>query len=143
MPHRIIDCALFILALVPGAAAAQRVRGTVVEQGSGAPIAGALAAVVATDGAARAEVLSDAAGRFAVQTRAAGSYTLRAERVGYRPATPPPLELAAGQLLEYTLRVAVQRVSLPAITTSAGRRCGASAGSGTDARVPTTFRNIG
>jgi hypothetical protein len=132
MPHRITICILLILALVPGAAAAQRVRGTVVEQGNGVPIAGALVALVGEDGTVRAEVLSDAAGRFAVQSRAAGRYTLRAERVGYRAATSPPLELADGQVLEYTLRAAAQRVSLPAITTSASRRCQAIAGSGAE-----------
>jgi protocatechuate 3,4-dioxygenase beta subunit len=115
--------ALIAAALVGSAAAAQAVRGTVVDAQSGAPVAGALVALVGPDGAVRGEVLSDGAGRYLVRAPSAGTYRLRAQRVGYRPTSSPAMELAEGQVAEYRLEASVQRVALPAITVSTTRRC--------------------
>ncbi|CAA9339504.1 MAG: hypothetical protein AVDCRST_MAG68-2930, partial [uncultured Gemmatimonadetes bacterium] len=114
--------ALIACTLFPAAAAAQTVRGAVVERGGG-PVPGVLVALVGEDGAVRAEVLSDEQGRFRVGTTAPGRYTVRAERVGFRRVTSPAMELAAGQTVEYTLQAAADRLELPAITATAGRRC--------------------
>jgi hypothetical protein len=121
------------VSLLASAASAQSVRGTVVDRQSGAPISGALIALVAEGGAVRGEVLSDAGGRFLLRARDAGRYTLRAQRIGYRTASSPALELAAGQVLDYRLQAAVERVALPAITASGSRRCTGTGGS--DAEV--------
>ncbi|HEX8361233.1 MAG TPA: carboxypeptidase regulatory-like domain-containing protein [Longimicrobium sp.] len=121
MPSRILRVLIASL-LFPAAAAAQTVRGSVVERGGG-PVPGVLVALVAEDGSVRAEVLSDANGRYRVAATAPGRYTLRADRVGYRRVTSPALQLAAGQTLEYALQATAERVELPAITATAGRRC--------------------
>lgn len=121
MPSRVLR-ALIACLLFPAAAAAQTVRGSVVERGGG-PVPGVLVALVGEDGAVKAEVLSDANGRYRVATTAPGRYTLRADRVGYRRVTSPALELAAGQTLEYALQATAERLELPAITATAGRRC--------------------
>jgi hypothetical protein len=118
-----IPSLLALLALFPAAAAAQSVRGSVVERGSGTPVPGALVALVGEDGAVRAEVLTDAEGRFLVRAASAGRYTLRADRVGYRSATSAALELAAGATVEHTLQAAGERVVLPGVTAAATRRC--------------------
>jgi hypothetical protein len=121
MPSRVIRILIACL-LFPAAAAAQTVRGSVVERGGG-PVPGVLVALVGEDGSVRAEVLSDENGRYRVATTAPGRYTLRADRVGYRRVTSPALELAAGQTLEYALQATAERLELPAITATAGRRC--------------------
>ncbi len=121
MPSRALR-ALVALALLPAAAAAQTVRGSVVERGGG-PVPGVLVALVGADGSVRAEVLSDDQGRFRVGTTVPGRYTLRADRVGYRRVTSPALELAEGQTVEYALQATAERLELPAITATAGRRC--------------------
>jgi hypothetical protein len=132
MRLRTLLSALVLVALLPAAAEAQRVRGVVVERGNGAPLPGVLVALLGVDGTVRAEVLSDAQGRFGVQTGAPGRYTLRAERVGYRPMTSPELVLAAGETMDYTLRATAERIALPAITTTAGRRCAPISRTGAD-----------
>jgi hypothetical protein len=114
--------ALIACALLPAAAAAQAVRGSVVERGGG-PVPGVLVALVGEDGAVRAEVLSDEQGRYRVGTSAPGRYTVRAERVGYRRVTSPAMQLAEGQTVEYTVQAAAERMELPAITATGARRC--------------------
>jgi hypothetical protein len=133
MPLRRLSIAILLLVLaaaLPLAAAAQSVRGTVVDAQSGAPVAGALVALLAPDGAVRGEVLSDAAGRYLLRAPAAGEYRLRAQRVGYRPSTSPALTLTAGAVVEHRLAASVQRVALPAITVSSTRRCTSQAEGG-------------
>ena len=100
---------LVACALLPAAAAAQTVRGAVVERGGGTG-PGVLVALVGADGAVRAEVLSDEQGRFRVGATTPGRYTVRAERVGYRRVTSPAMELAEGQTVEYTVQAAADRL---------------------------------
>jgi hypothetical protein len=114
--------ALIACALLPAAAAAQAVRGSVVERGGG-PVPGVLVALLGEDGAVRAEVLSDEQGRYRVGTSAPGRYTVRAERVGYRRVTSPAMQLVEGQTVEYTVQAAAERMELPAITATGARRC--------------------
>jgi len=115
-----------LLAALPARLAAQGVTGTVVDAQSGAPVPGAMVALVSSDGRVRAQVLADGAGRFAVRAASAGRYALRAERVGYATATSPPLDLSAGETMTYRLAASAQRMQLEGIVASGGgdsRRC--------------------
>jgi hypothetical protein len=116
-----------LLAALPPSLAAQGVTGTVVDAESGAPVPGALVALVSSDGRTRAQVLADRAGNFSLRAAAAGRYVLRAERVGYAAANSPPLDLAAGETKTYRLAASAQRVQLAGIVATAGgdesRRC--------------------
>ncbi|HEX8692039.1 MAG TPA: carboxypeptidase regulatory-like domain-containing protein [Longimicrobium sp.] len=119
-------CALLLAALallLPRAAAAQVVRGEVVERGSGRPVAAALVVLLDAGGARRGAALTGQDGRFELRAPSAGTYTLRAERVGYRSIASPPLALAAGQTLEYRLESGAEAVTLEGITARGTRRC--------------------
>ncbi|HZF07956.1 MAG TPA: carboxypeptidase regulatory-like domain-containing protein [Thermoanaerobaculia bacterium] len=73
------------------AAALGAITGTVLDAGTGAPIAGATVRLTGTGNTA----VTDAAGHY-VLTAAAGIYTLTAAQVGYLPTTGLPLNLPAG-----------------------------------------------
>jgi hypothetical protein len=114
-----------LLAALPAVLAAQVVTGTVVDQQSGAPVSGALVALVTSDGRVRAQMLTDRAGAFSLRAPAAGRYTLRAERIGYATAASRPLELAAGETVSYRLAAPAERVQLQGVVATGGdsRRC--------------------
>jgi hypothetical protein len=120
--RRLLPLGLVAL-LDPCTAAAQTVRGDVVEQGSGRPIGGAL--VVLLDGEARqvAGSLTDPQGRFVIQAPGAGDYRLRAERIGHGNALSATFHAAAGAEIERRLVAPVEVISLQGVVATASRRC--------------------
>jgi hypothetical protein len=110
------------LVLVARSAAAQRVRGELVEEESGRPVAAAF--VVLLDGAGHrsAAGLTGADGGFVLAAPAPGRYTVRAERVGYAATSSAPLELAAGSVVPLRLSAGTQPVVLAGLLAAAGPR---------------------
>ncbi len=104
-------------------AAAQTVRGELVEQVSGRPIGGAL--VVLLDGESRqvAGSLTDARGRFTIAAPAPGEYRLRAERIGHASTLSDRFSATAGAEIERRLIAPVEAISLQGITATSRRRC--------------------
>ena len=103
--------------------AAQIVRGRVLEEGSGAPLAGAMIVLTDAAGTQAGRVLTNDLGAFVLRAPQAGTYTLRADRIGYASATSPPLELAPGAAVSHDLVVPVQAIVLANITVEGERRC--------------------
>lgn len=103
--------------------AAQIVRGRVLEEGSGAPLAGAMIVLTDAAGTQAGRVLTNDLGAFVLRAPQAGTYTLRADRIGYASATSPPLELASGAAVSHDLVVPVQAIMLANITVEGERRC--------------------
>lgn len=116
--------------LLPDDAAAQAVRGEVVEETTGRPLWGAFVVLVDDAGVRHQGVLSDSAGRFTVRAPAPGRYRLLAELIGYAGAESAPLDLVVGPPAEYRLEVPVQAVDLTGISVSTESRCRARPGSG-------------
>lgn len=107
-----------LLLAVP--AAAQTVRGVVVDEAT-RPVTGMLVRLVTPTGrAAAGGALTDAQGRFTLAAPAPGRYTVRAERVGYRAAAIA-VDLDVGQAAEVRLETAVQAFVLPPLEVSAMR----------------------
>lgn len=105
--------------------AAQTLRGTVAEQGSGVATRGALVMLLDSGGRHAASVVTNGAGEFVVQAPGAGTYTVRVERVGARAVTSPAVTLAADEERTLTLRVpAPDAVALAGIQAEAAPRCG-------------------
>ena len=102
---------------------AQIVRGSVLEEGSGAPLAGAMIVLTDAAGTQAGRVLTNDLGAFVLRAPRAGTYTLRADRIGYASATSPLLELAAGAAVSHDLVVPVQAIALASITVEGERRC--------------------
>jgi hypothetical protein len=115
--------------LAAGPAAAQDVLGRVVEDGSGAPVAGARVALVDTLGVVRAETVSDAEGRFAVGARRGGAVAIRVDRLGYATWVSPYVELERGETLQVEIRVGADAIPLePLVVTAFVRPAGGRAG---------------
>jgi Carboxypeptidase regulatory-like domain len=123
---------ILVLLLFAAPAAAQTVRGTVVNDDA-RPVAGVLV-VLTQPGASQTAAggLTDAQGRFSLTAPAPGRYTLRAERVGHRPATLD-VNLGAGETLEVRLAMAAQAFVLPAVEVNAQARCVVRPGAGLQA----------
>src|SRR4051812_24870520 len=102
---------LLILAgilLAHGAAAAQSVRGTVLDDVARRPVAGALITIVQSNGQELPSgVRTDSLGRFTINTARAGTYRVRAVRIGYRPAVSDPISLNVGGIVTLQITVGV------------------------------------
>jgi hypothetical protein len=109
--------------LLPAALAAQTVRGQLVEEGSLAPIDGALIVAIDAAGNQRAGSLSNAAGRFEIRLPEPGRYRLRAERIGFRSVVSELLTVDADGVVEHRLVAPATAVSLAGIEVRAQRRC--------------------
>lgn len=111
---------LALLGVIP--AAAQSVRGELVEEGSTRPVAGAFVVLMDEAGRRGAAGLSDAAGRFLLAAPRPGRFTVRAERVGYAATLSAPLELAAGDPVPLRLAVETRPVLLEGLLAEGERR---------------------
>jgi len=72
-------------AIVPAAAQAQRVRGTLTDSSTGEPVSGAVVSVLDSTGKFLSRTIADEKGQFAA-ARLRGARTLHVVRIGYRPA---------------------------------------------------------
>ena len=119
---RIASLLLIVAASVPVLGTAQSVTGTVVEQGRGNPVPGAMVLLVDGSGTRVDRALADAAGRFALHARASGLHHVEVERIGYADwVTDPFRATAAGTVL--TVEVPFEAISLEGIDVSGEHRC--------------------
>jgi hypothetical protein len=86
---------------------AQVVRGRVVERRTGHPLPTASVTVLDSAGQAAGYGQTDAFGEFSVRLARAGSFFVRAERVGYRPATSALSDVDEGEEVYRVLALGV------------------------------------
>jgi hypothetical protein len=90
----VVFLALGLLASPTGnPAAAQTVRGQLLDQATKAPVEGALALLLNAQGKEINGALTDADGRFLLRAPGPGSYTVRTDRIGYGSVTSEPFSL--------------------------------------------------
>jgi hypothetical protein len=112
--------ASLVLRAVP--APAQAITG-IVEDSSGAPIAGAFVVLEDSSEAAVARTLTRDDGGYRLAAPAAGRYRLRTDRIGYVGTVSPWLRLEAGQTLVHPFRVQPIPIRLQRITVNERARC--------------------
>ena len=110
------------LAMGPGTAAAQVLRGDVLEEGTGAPVGGAMVVLLEVDGEPVRRVLTDARGAFITQAPHPGRYALRVERIGYASLVTEPFDLGPAGA-HRTVEVPLDPVELTDLDVSGERRC--------------------
>ncbi len=116
---------LGLLAWVAAAAAlsGQTIQGRLLDAETGRPLASATMTLLDEDGARLAGTQTDSAGSFGLSAARAGAFQLRAERLGYRTATAPAMELGAGDTLRVEFRLSAEAVMLaPVVVTGQPRR---------------------
>ena len=120
---------LAIAALAP-TAAAQVVRGTVVDETSGRPVPGVVVVLFDSAGHRLGGVLAGDDGRYAIRATGAGRYRLRAERIGFRADAPTAVTLSAGEAIELKLVTRPVPVVLGEVRVAAKSPCVARATDG-------------
>jgi hypothetical protein len=83
---------------------------------TGQPLVSGTLALLTADSTVATQALTDSAGNFVLRAPAKGSYHLRGERIGYRTAVTPPLELESDDTLRVEFRLSVDAVELNPIT---------------------------
>lgn len=97
-------------------AEAQIVEGTVLDAGSGEPVATARVTLVAEGDDDRvATALSDGEGRFVLQADAGGLHRLEADRLGYGLQRTDPFEVEADGITEHDFPLATEAVEVEGI----------------------------
>jgi hypothetical protein len=104
-------------------ATAQTVRGRLTAREGGAPVAGALVALVDAEGREVRTAVSDRDGRYRIDAPGAGQYAVRVERVGRESVTSARFPLAQGEERDLPLALAAEAITLEAVRAEAGRRC--------------------
>ena len=111
---------LFLLAVLPGAALSQTVRGRVLDSATDAPVAGATVRLLGEGGGS---TIAGNAGEFEVEVEAAGVFRLQVERIGYPESTSPEFSVASGEVVDITFRLDAEAMLLSPLTIE-GRRGG-------------------
>jgi hypothetical protein len=122
LPHSSSAIALLtivILAIVPDCLSAQRVRGRVVEEGTGVGVSFARVELVRDDTLVVAVTTADTAGFFLLQVTP-GTYRLRTDRFGYAGWLSDAVTVGQGQTVTVTLRMAARGIPLDPIEARAG-----------------------
>jgi hypothetical protein len=114
--HRSALAALLLGAATLAAPAdAQVVRGSISDVATDRALEGVLLTLVGPDGAPVQTTRTDSAGLYRFAVGREGSFRVRAEHVGYRPATSAPLRLDAGRVLTLDMRLPPQIVYLDTV----------------------------
>lgn len=108
-----------------GVAAAQVVRGSVVDRASGSPLAGVLVSLQPAQGSAgdTVTVLTNLRGEFALRAVAAGRYRLVAKRIGVRRYESVPFDLAPGEARRVDVALDPVAQLLPEVAVIAAQLC--------------------
>lgn len=93
-------------------AAAQMVSGTVVEDGTDQPVAGATIELMDTTGLRRGTVVADTSGAFRILVPQPGVYRLRVSHIAYATTETPTINAEMGTQVELELRMNPTAVAL-------------------------------
>jgi hypothetical protein len=118
---RSLLAALALLLIAPADSSAQWLRGRVLDDASGLPIAGARLDLIASRGGIVATAISDEAGDFFVKAPLSDIYRLHAQAFGYGAATGHPITLLAVDTMQIEFRLAVEAVLLAPIVVKSKR----------------------
>ena len=109
--------------LLPSPAAAQTVRGTVVDAGA-IPVPGVVIQLLDSASTVRARALSDERGGFLLIAPNAGTFRVRTLRIGFKPVLSAPLTLSGGQESAQRFEITGLRSGLDTVRVGGSNSCG-------------------
>lgn len=118
---RIAAC-LIASAVFASTLRAQVMSGTVVEEVTKAPVAGALITALDARGSEAATVTTDSAGWFRVRLPAPGTWAVRIRHIAYVSYVSPPLEVAGTEAVEIEIRLGRTVIPLDPLIVTARER---------------------
>ena len=113
---------LAALALSAAPARCQIIRGQVTEQGTSAPVEGAMLVLLDPTGHLVTRVLTDASGGFIFRVTRTGAYVIRVDRIGYESVTTERFDVSPEGTFQ-RITVPIQPVQLQGIEVGGARRC--------------------
>ena len=129
MIRRAVAIAAALGGVLSSVAAAQAVDLTLREEGSRAPVTGAIVRLLGERGVV-AQGLTSESGRLLLRAPVAGSYRLRIDRIGWSGLLTDPLELIGGETRRLEMPMASRRVDLPTLVVTGKSRCTSREGGG-------------
>lgn len=112
-----------LLALAAGPAAAQVVRGSLLDDDTGQPIDGGIMTLMLGDRPVD-RILSDSTGHFSLHAPAVGVYSVTAQRIGYQETRSALLSLEFGDTLTVEYRLRTEAILLEPLLVVATSRAG-------------------
>jgi hypothetical protein len=106
--------ALLLLFATP--AAAQLLRGRVLDAADGKPVPHARISVVTAEGRVVARAATSTAGTFSVALRVTEPVRLRADRTGYAPTVTQPVQVGLYETLDVDVQMAVEPLRIEPLT---------------------------
>jgi hypothetical protein len=119
-PFSTLSC---VLLLATRGLYAQAISGKITAKSDGAPVSGAIVALLDSSGRVVATRLAEDGGTFLLAAPAAGRYSVRAERVGFRAITSAAVLVRQSETIDMPIAIASEGVSLKAVMVNADRRC--------------------
>jgi len=109
------------LLLHPAKIQSQTMAGSVVEEGRGTPVSGAVITLLAREGGVRASAVSDSLGRFVMVPPEAGEYFIEVARLGYKTTRSLLLSLTVEGSVPIELMMRPEPLGLEGIEVSVER----------------------
>ncbi len=118
---------VFLLLFLPATGGADGIQpgadefltGTVVEDGSGAPVAGALVSLLDVEGELQRSLLTGPDGRFSFRLPGPGTWSVQVARLGYGESRSDPVEILEGESASMEVRITSAPFMLEAVEVQA------------------------
>ena len=111
------------LAVTGGGAAAQGVRGVVLQPDSLTPAGGVLVELVDVTGVPATRALTDQRGLFSLRAPTSGSYHVRALRIGFRPVATAQFPVTTDSVTNIRLVLTSERITLDLVSVRERTSC--------------------
>ncbi|MFQ5703367.1 MAG: carboxypeptidase-like regulatory domain-containing protein [Gemmatimonadales bacterium] len=106
-----------------GPLSSQTIHGRLVDEITGGPIAGAFVILLSDSTELNVRTLTSARGEFTLRAPIPGRYRLKSAVIGVKSRTSQPIDLAAGQTVEFDFIIRAVSITLPTVVVRGDKAC--------------------